>query len=266
MNTALLTQARIFFQFFLRDLYTYGKRIHTYILNFIVIYPTTYIIAFGYIQAKSYFGAENYTQATIFFAGNIILLIISLTFELTITQLFDLEHNRVTDYYITILHPRLVIVHRILFSTVFAFIAMLPFFPLSSMLLGRNFDTTQTNWITLLWILFLTCFCCSCYHMAVTCALRRSSQIVHFWMRLNLPLITIGGFWAPWHTMNYYSPALGIITLINPLLYATEGIRQALIPDTLFFSIESCSLALIAFSGIFMVISWYLFKLKVDHI
>lgn len=256
----------IFFEFLRRDFYVYFKRIHTYALNFIILYPVVFIICFGYLQAKAYFSTGNVTQSTIFFAGNIILLIMSLTFEITILLLFDLENERTIDYRRTILDPKLVLLEQILFTTLFTFCMIVPFFPMAKILLQNNLDTTTTSWPLLYLILFFSCLCCSAYHLFVTCALKNSKQIVHFWMRGNWPLLSLGGFWVPWHIMNNYSSVIGTITLLNPLLYATEGIRQAIVNENRFFSIYFCAFGLLFFSILFTLGSFYLFKKKVDHI
>ena len=259
-------KARVFFEFLRRDFYVYFKRIRTYAINFIILYPLTYIISFAYIQAKVYFGAENITQATIFFAGNVILLIMSLAFEFTIVLLFDLENEHTIDYRMTILDPWLILVEQITFTTLFSFILLIPFFPITAFCLQGNFDSSHISWPLLFAMLFLSCLFCAAYHLLVACALKNSKQIVHFWMRCNLPLITLGGFWTPWYIMNQYSPVLGMLSLLNPLLYATEGIRQAIIGGNMFLPASSCAIVLIFFSFVFTWIALYLFKKKVDHI
>ncbi|MCL5875675.1 MAG: ABC transporter permease [Candidatus Dependentiae bacterium] len=261
-----LQVTRIFFEFLRRDFYVYFKRINTYAINFIILYPLTYIISFAYIQAKSYFGAENTTQATIFFAGNVILLIMNLAFEFTILLLFDLENERTIDYRITLLNPRLILLEHIVFTTLFSFLLLAPFFPITVLILRSHFDSMHISWPLLFVILFLSCLCSAAYHMFIACSLKNSKQIVHFWMRCNLPLITFGGFLTPWYIMNQYSSVIGKVSLLNPFLYATEGIRQAIIGGDMFFPITYCVLVLIIFSCIFSFLACYLFKEKMDHI
>ena len=264
--TLHLQTARVFFEFLRRDFYVYFKRINTYAINFIILYPLTYIISFAYIQAKAYFGTDNTTQATIFFAGNLILLIMNLAFEFTILLLFDLENDRTIDYRITLLNPRLILLEQIIFTTLFSFLLLAPFFPLTTLILRTHFDSAHVSWPLLFIILFLSCLCSASYHMFIACSLKSSKQIVHFWMRCNLPLITFGGFVAPWYIMNQYSSIIGMASLCDPFLYATEGIRQAIIGGNLFFPITYCALVLILFSCIFSFLACYLFKKKVDHI
>lgn len=256
----------VFAQLLKRDFYVYFKRASTYALNFIVLYPLVSIISYAYLQSKTYFGAQNVTQGTIFFAGSIVLLILSLTFELTILLLFDLENERTIDFRIVLLDPYLVLLEQIVFTTLFSFLMMIPFFPITKLILQDNFDTSNTSWPLLFLIIFLSCLACASYNLLVACALKSSNQLSHLWIRCNLPLLTLGGLWVPWYVVYEYAPGLGLLTLLNPLLYCTEGTRQALIGGTQFLPIGLCMLALLLFSLIFAGISCYLFKKKVDHI
>lgn len=262
----MVREIAIFYQFCVRDFYIYAKRINTYIINFVILYPLTYIISFAFIQGQAYFGTNHSAEVTLFFAGNILLLMMSVTFELLISILFDLENTRTIEYRMLILPPRLVLLQQLFFTTLFSFILMIPFFPLSKLILGDIFVSTHTSWPLLMLMVFLSCLCCSAYNLLFSCALKNSRQIVHFWMRINIPLMNFGGFWAPWFIMNEFSPTLGILTQLNPLLYATEGIKQSIIPHKSFFSIGTCCTAIIGFSIICVVLSWYFFKKKVDHI
>lgn len=256
----------LFLAFLKRDLYVYYKRIASYALNFVILYPLVSIISYAYLQSKTYFGAHNATQSTIFFAGSILLLILSLTFELTVLLLFDLENERAIDFRMIMLSPRLVLLEHVIFTTLFSFVMMVPFFPITKLCLQNSFDTSNTSWPLLFAVLLLSCLCCSAYNLLVMCALKNSNQLSHLWIRCNLPLLSLGGLWVPWHIMDLYSSTLGTVTLLNPFLYCTEGVRTAIIGSSDFLPIGICLMALTIFSLIFIQVSWFLFKKKVDHI
>ena len=257
---------RIFWQFLKRDIYIHAKRLSTYLINFVLLYPMVYIICYGYIQARSYFGVDQPTQSTIFFCGTILLLIMSLTFELTIGLLFDMENERTIDYRMILLDPKLVLLEQIVFTSGLTFLLMAPFFPVAKLFLGSALETTNASWPLIGLFLLLSCICFSAYHVFIACALNNSKQIVHLWMRGNWPMISMGGFWVPWYTMYHYSPVLGKLLLVNPVIYATEGIKHSFVPSGEFIPVGYCIGALILFSCIFIVAAWHIFKKKVDHI
>ncbi len=256
----------VFLQFFKRDLYIHSKKIKDYIFNYALIYPLTYAFSFAYLQTNTYFGSGNETLGTILFSGNILLVIMLTTYKFTYDLLFDLEQNRYVDYQITVLNPRLVILKRILVASLLTFIMTAPFFPVAKIVLRNYLDTSNTSWLQLMLILYLGSLCCSAYHQCAILLLKKSNQITSLWARFNHILIMLGGFWAPLHTMNEYSSLLGTIMRFNPLLYVSEGLRQAIVGGNQFLSIAQCASMLILFSLGFTVLCWYIFKKRVDHI
>jgi len=265
MLSAKLQTLCIFFQFFRRDLYVNLKQIKHNLINYALIYPASFGINFAYFQSNIFFGANNEHLGTIIFAGTCIIPIVILTSHFTLALLFDLENDRYIDYQITILHPRFVILERILFSSIYTFMISIPYFPVAKLMLGSAIDTTHTSWPCLFLMLYLGTLCCSTYQQLAACLLKQN-QITMFWVRVNHVLIMLGGFWIPLHTVRSYSPFLSYLTQLNPLIYLSEGMRQAIVGGEQFLSITHCAIALLIFSGIFTILTWHVFKKRVDHI
>ncbi len=256
----------LFLQFLRRDIYIYKKRITKYIINFALIYPVLFSFCFGYIQANTYFGAMQKTLGTIVFIGNILLIMIILTFTITSELLFDLANERFIDYQMSILHPRLVLLERIIFTSLFTFCMLLPFYPISKLILGNSFDTTHLSWPAIICMLYVSSLCCAAYHILAMCILKGPHLMTRFWMRINHPLFFFGGFRIPRNIMTEFSPLLGYLNLANPMIYVTEGLRQAAIGSTQFLPLWICIIALLIFSLLFTLFAFYFFKKRVDHI
>ncbi|MDP3889508.1 MAG: hypothetical protein Q8Q25_03140, partial [bacterium] len=216
MTVADMKQNLIVFWYFVRrDWYVNTKQLRDMILNYCLLYPAQYAITFAYLQARSYFGTHNIKQATVFFAGSILVIILVLSFQITKNLFLDLQNNRFIDYQITVLHPRLIILEQILFSSFFTFIFSIPFYPVAKLLLRHNLDTTNTSWLHLMVILYAGSLCLSAYHQCATLILKRIDQLNSLWARANFALFTFGGFWIPLHTMYSYSPLFARIMLFN---------------------------------------------------
>ena len=256
----------IFWQFFKRDIHVHVKNIQDYILNYVISFPILFGITFAFLMGRIYFEKGADASGTLLFAGNIIIVLMLLTYKEAITLLFDLKGSRIIDYQITLMHPRLVILERIVFSALFTFIMSLPFFPVAKLVLWSHFDTSNASWPALILMLFFGSFCVASYHQCAALVLESPEQISSLWARMNNVLISFGGFWVPWYAIYQYDPLLGSIVRINPILYITEGIRQALIGGDQFFGIAHCVAMLSLFTCIFILASWYLFKKRVDHI
>lgn len=257
---------QIFLQFFWRDVYVYCRQASTYIINYAILYPCMHSFIMGYTFPNIYFGPHSELAATTMFAGTIVVNLVVLANIVNIGLLFDLENVRYVDYQITLLSPRLVIVQRILFTSLFTFIILAPFFPIAKLLLGSWFVTTKASWPALFLVLYLASLCCSAYTQFYACLVPSSRSLRSYWMRINFALITFAGFFIPWHVMKQFSALMGYALLFNPLLYITEGIRQALLDSDQYLSLGICCGMLIVWSCILTMLAWHFFKKRVDHI
>lgn len=262
----MLRTARIFLMFMQRDAYIYWHRKKTYLINYSLIYPALYAFFFAYLQTNLYFGAGNEKLGSMIFVGNILLTMMTLTYKLTIGLLFDLEKNRFIDYQTCILTPHLVLIQRIIFTSLFTFTLLLPFFPFAKLLLGEKLVTTNTNWLAMALILYTSTLFCSAYHMLISCALPNGTYLTQFWARLNQPLLTLGGFLVPLQVINTYSPTLGLLCRANPFIYVTEGLRQTIIGGQGFLPLATCIFFLFFFSVLCTLLALHAFKKRTDHV
>jgi ABC-type polysaccharide/polyol phosphate export permease len=189
-----------------------------------------------------------------------------MTFKHHLELFFDLQSDRYIDYQITLLDPRLVLVERVISAAIFGFLVALPFYPSAKLILQGNMDTSATSWPSLLLILALSALVCSSFNVFIACFLTKTSQLSHLWPRCNEPLLMLGGFWVPWFVVWQFSPMLGKLALLNPLLYVTDGVRQAILGGDQFLSIRVASTGLLVFSLIFVALACCFFKRRVDHI
>ena len=200
------------------------------------------------------------------FIGNILLLTLFLCNRSCMELLFDLEGDRYIDYQATLVDARLILVQRIIFASIFSFVILFPFFPVSKLILQSHFDSTNTSWFMLSLILYLSCLCLASYMILVACMLKNSRNLSTFWKRVNVPLLFLGGFLVPWHIINQYSSMLGQIVYLNPFIYMTEGLRHAIIGGNQFLSYNACISGLLIFTLIFTLSSFYFFKKKTDYV
>ena len=96
--------------------------------------------------------------------------------------------------------------------------------------------------------------------------MQSSNRVVQYWTRFNIPLILFGGFWTPYAILKHFSPTLAYINLANPIVYITEGLRQALVGGQQFLPLWFCIVMMLGISTICILATFYLFKKHVDHI
>lgn len=265
--STIRNQILIFLRLMQRDFYQYKERILSYyLINYALIYPALYSFSFGYLQANIFFTKADPVKGTILFIGNFLLVVILLSFSLSLELLFDLENEHIIDYQMTFLNPRLIILERILFTSLFTFFVLLPYYPMAKLFLGSSFVTSSLSMSKVLIILYASSLMCSAYNHLVACILPHSGSIGMFWRRVNTPLFMLGGFWVPWHILQKFSPLLGTIALLNPFIYVTEGMRQSVLNISTFLSFWYCLVMLFVFTIIFIYATFWQFKKRVDHI
>lgn len=256
----------IFSWYMCREIYTYRRYVKDLIINHVLLFPIIYSIALAYIQIRSYFGAQATDMSTTVFAGNIIIPIMVTAFSITFKLFDDLRKNKYITYQTMILHPRLVILQRLLFAWLLTFIVSVPFFPVSKLILGTILNTDNTQWHGVIGIIFIGSLVCACHFLLAAIVLKRPEQISSFWGRINSPLFILGGIFIPRHIIEQFSPILGLALYLNPMMYITEGLRQAMVGGPQFLSLFTCTTALIGISTLYIIACWYMFRRRIDHI
>lgn len=264
MTSQFIRNVHLFLQFLYHDFYLQKQQLLNHVINYSIIYPALYTFCFAYLQTQIYFHGQTQIGAMVF-AGTCMVPLLVLTFHITFDLLFDLEKNKHTYYQITAINPRLLLVEQILFSSLFTFFIMIPFFPFARIFASSFIDLTNIHWPSLFLMLYLGALCFSAYHKlaAVILSVKKISM---FWTRVNYILLILGGFWIPLHVIHQFSPVLGFLVRLNPILYLTEGLRQSIIGGSRFLPLTQCASALFVLSIIFTLLSFHFFKKRVDHI
>lgn len=255
---------RIFMEFLRRDFYVHTRQLRDHIINYALIYPLFYIFCFAYLQTQIYFHGQTHIGAIVF-SGTCLVPLMAMAFHVTFDLLFDLEKNRYTDFQIMALNPHLLIIEQILFSSVFTFCVMAFYFPLARIFASSYINMNHVSWPSLYLVLYCGSLCVSSYHK-LAATLLTVQKIAMFWTRINYILLILGGFWIPLYTIRSFSPTLGLLLRLNPIVYLTEGLRQSIVGGNNFLPVSQCVIALLILTVIFTALTCHYFKKRVDHI
>lgn len=256
----------IFLRFLQRDFHVYRKQIKRFLVNFSLLRPLFFSFSFAYIQANVLFQTQQTKFVTVFLIGNTMLILLVLSSMLAYPLLFDFKQERFIDYQVSMLHPKLMILERILFSSLFCFAVMLPFFPVTKLILQSSFDSSHASWPQALFILYLGSLCCCAYHFLAMNIMKGPGSIVSLWMRINIPMLILGGLLVPLHVIQQLSPLVSFFVHLNPIIYLTEGLRSAILGTPEFLPVSTCAVVLLVFSVLFTLLTFYFFRKKTDHI
>jgi ABC-2 type transport system permease protein len=253
----------IFTQFLWRDAHIFLRRVKGYIFNYMILYPIMYSLSFGYLLPLTTFGSHDIGHATLVFSGTMLLFLQVIIFVVNLDFLKDLESERYIDYQLTLVSAPWIILERITFTALFCAFIAFPYFPLSKLLLGTTFDTSNTNWPALFMVILVSTFLFATFNMLCTC-LVSSRSLPKFWVRVYAPLIIFGGFLVPWSAMKNLAPFFGYFLLINPMLYVSEGLRQAIIGGPNFFSLWISLGVLLTYLVLFFALTIHFFRKRLD--
>lgn len=138
--------------------------------------------------------------------------------------------------------------------------------PLGKLFLGNLFDLSNLSLIKTLIIFITVNIFFGFYGLWIASLVKRAASFSHIWMRFVLPLWMLGGYQYSWYTLKNAYPYFGYITLLNPLVYAFEGVRAATLGQEGSLNFWLCIAMLWLFTATFYWYSLYKFKQRLDYV
>jgi len=160
----------------------------------------------------------------------------------------DFEGDRIIDYTTTLPIPSwLVFIRFIIYFTIALSLIGILVLPVGKLLLWNSFSFARTSFWKFGIIFVLTNIFFSVLSLITASYVRSLARIDTVWMRLIYPLWFFGCFQFSWQSLYNVSPVLAYINLLNPLTYATEGTRAAILGQEGSLNFWVCIAALCAF-------------------
>lgn len=150
-------------------------------------------------------------------------------------------------------------IEKVLFGTMQAIVAGLAVIPAAWLLL-RPVELNLTSPATFIGITLLVGFLSACGGLALGCSIEQTKIGLMFSLVLT-PMIFFGCTYYPWSALANF-PILQKIVLINPLVYASEGLRGSLVPQFPHLPIIAVLLGLLIFDVLFLYIGLRKFHKK----
>jgi ABC-2 type transport system permease protein len=141
-------------------------------------------------------------------------------------------------------------IEKVFFGTVQALIAGLAVIPAAWVLLRPGVDLNLRSPLTFACVTLLVALFSACGGLALGCSINQTHIGLMFSMVLT-PMIFFGCTYYPWSALAHF-PILQKIVLINPLVYASEGLRGTLVPQFPHLSIPAVLIALTVFDALLL--------------
>jgi ABC-2 type transport system permease protein len=153
-----------------------------------------------------------------------------------------------------------VAVEKVVFGLIQAVIAGLVVIPLAALILRPGLELHVRNPLMFACITLLVAGFSACGGLALGCSVDQQHIGLMFSMVLT-PMIFFGCTYYPWSALDKF-PIVQKIVLINPLAYASEGLRASLVPEFPHLSIVLILVALSAFDLFFLITGLRQFQKK----
>ena len=151
-------------------------------------------------------------------------------------------------------------VEKVFFGTMQALVAGLMVVPMAWLLLRPGVEFNLHSPLSFACVTVLVALFSACGGLALGCSVNQTHIGLMFSMVLT-PMIFFGCTYYPWSALNHF-PILQKIVLVNPLVYASEGLRGTLVPQFPHLSLLAVFAALALFDTLLLGIGLRQFHRK----
>jgi ABC-2 type transport system permease protein len=151
-------------------------------------------------------------------------------------------------------------IEKVIAGMLQALVAGLVVLPLAWLVLGRGVQISIGTPFIFAVILVLVAGFSACGGLALGCSIDQQHIGLMFSMVMT-PMIFFGCTYYPWSALKTF-PILQKIVLVNPLVYASEGLRATLVPQFPHLSIRAVLIALLFFDVLLLLVGLRQFEKK----
>lgn len=192
-----------------------------------IIWVSGTILVMGYLMQS--FGLK--ADFGIFMFGGIVAVLgIFELWPMIANLLVDIEGDNLFGYHASLacsLHT--VFLAYIFAQTFYTVLLSLLILPLGKVLLWNQLVITNISWVPLLGVIIVANLLFATLALWTASIVGSMEKIGNVWMRVIWPMWFFGGFQFSYESTKGVWPMFSYIMLINPVTYATEGVRSALV-------------------------------------
>jgi len=151
-------------------------------------------------------------------------------------------------------------IEKVFFGTMQALVAGLAVIPMAWLLLRPGVEFNVHSPIGFACVTVLVALFSACGGLALGCSVSQTHIGLMFSMVLT-PMIFFGCTYYPWSALGHF-PILQKVVLVNPLVYASEGLRGTLVPQFPHLPVLAVVVVLAAFDVMFLAVGLRQFQGK----
>ena len=249
---------KAFFAMLARDAHV-ARRNFMVLLMQTFLQPLMFVFIFGRVMVRSGYMPAAYKSLLL--PG---IMAISMVFTgvwaVAMPLITEFQFTReIEDRLLAPMNIAWVAVEKILAGALQALIAGLVVIPAAWLILRPVEFNLQTP-LTFVCVTVLVALFSACGGLTLGCSINQQHIGLMFSMVLT-PMIFFGCTYYPWSALNSF-PILQKAVLINPLVYASEGLRGTLVPQFPHLSLVAVLIALTAFDALLLIAGLRQFRNK----
>jgi ABC-2 type transport system permease protein len=188
-------------------------------------------------------------------------------FYTTFSFTSDLERDSVIFYFFILPIPTyFVLLKNIVSFACRTTILSAPVLPLVKLILWNRLDLSHFSLVKFL-ILFVSMnLLFGSFSLFIASIIKGLNKMGSVWTRFLFPLWFFGGTQFSWETMTKAFPILGYILLLNPVIYATEGLRSAVLGTAVSIPFWICLINIWIFCLFFTFVGIVRLKKRFDFV
>jgi len=224
----LATASNAFLAILRRDIVVTGREFIAFLVQ-VLLQPLFFLFIFGKVLPSIGFAQQGF--AAILLPGIVALTVVTTALQgVTLPLVLDLGYAReIDDRLLAPLPVSLVAVEKVIFAAMRGLVAGAIIFPLAYWILGNGYNVRTDAIGILIGIMILTAFAGASLGLTIGTMIK-PEQIGLMFSLIFTPLIFTGCTYYPWGTLDSLR-WFQIVTLFNPLTYASEGLRYAMVPS-----------------------------------
>jgi ABC-2 type transport system permease protein len=222
--------------------------------------PLLFVFIFGRVMVGSGYMPEKYKSLLL--PGIIaISMVFTGIWAVAMPLIAEFQWTReIEDRLLAPINISWIAIEKVLAGMLQALIAGVVVIPLGWLVLGRGVGLTVKSPIEFAVVMLLVAAFSATGGLALGCTMNQQHIGLMFSMIIT-PMIFFGCTYYPWSALNTF-PILQKIVLINPLVYASEGLRGALVPQYPHLSSIAVLIALTVFDLLLLIAGLRQFQKK----
>jgi ABC-2 type transport system permease protein len=222
--------------------------------------PLLFVFIFGRVMVGSGYMPESYKSLLL--PGIIaISMVFTGIWAVAMPLISEFQWTReIEDRLLAPIDIHWIALEKVIAGMIQATMAGLVVIPLAWLVLGHGVGISVQSPLIFIAIVLLVAAFSACGGLALGCSINQQHIGLMFGMVIT-PMIFFGCTYYPWSALNNF-PVLQRVVLINPLVYASEGLRATLVPQFPHLTTVAVLCALVVFDVVLLVLGLRQFDKK----